>query len=366
MKKKKHILCVIGQLGNGGSEKQLYLFLKYLDNSAYSATVFVSGPESGVWAERIKENAGCEVIIAGDCSQAVKIIKFRKVLQRNKTHIVISWSYYTNLLKFLTPGILFIGSLRQQYSEALELYGTLRTRLCRSTDLMIVNSSLAAEELKKYSYPEKQIKVIYNIFAPPNYTLNRETSKKELCSKIGIPENKIIVMGIGGIGVTKNFPFFVNVLKRAAKINPNLHGVIIGAGEKNIKHLLDNKLNNHLITTVGEVSSAQEWLYGADIFFLSSKQEGMPNVMLEAINAGVVTLATDVGGIRDIYKYMPENLLNKVLLADFDVNTAAEKLANLAANPERHRMITKFTAKFLSELQPERIMEQYYKVLNNE
>jgi len=368
--KKKHILCVIGQLGNGGSEKQLYLFLKYLDKLTYSSTVFVTGSKGGIWAERIIENIGIKIIFTGNVSKIKKIRSYRKALKTVQPDIIFSWSFFTNILVYFSSKIPFVGSLRQQFSEENAPQAMKKFCLSPKMQKIIVNSTFIKNELINNAVPTNIVTVVYNIFEPQTILpkkLEKLRCKKriDIADQYNIPSNAITIMGIGRNSPAKNFPFFINVFEKALHINPSLHAVIVGSGGDGIKDLIEEKKLKENITLTGEVPSAQKLLYAADLFFLSSQQEGLANVLVEAVNAGCATLATDVGGVRDIYKYVPEGMLDKILLTDFNIDTAAEKLANLAENKKLCGEVAEATSKFLQELQPDKIMEQYYRVLED-
>jgi len=100
-------------------------------------------------------------------------------------------------------------------------------------------------------------------------------------------------------------------------------------------------------------------LPAADIFFLSSRQEGMPNVLLEAIDAGLVPFATDVGGVSDIFRNVPKELLGKILIKSRNPAVASKMLSELILDKELQEVVAKFAQKFLKEVTPDKIIKQY-------
>ena len=366
---KKNILCVIGQLGNGGTERQLYLFLKHLDTAQYNASVVVAGSSGGIWEERIRNDLGIGIRFMGDCAAWKKLLLFRKEIKLAEPDVIFSWSFFTNAFSLTAGKIPFIGSLRQQYSEEERNLGNMRRKASLFPRKIIVNSNTIADELISKGVAEKKLKVVFNIFEPAfsnasNFSEKRKEIRSDFCSRYNIPEERVIIAGIGRNSPTKDFPFFVDVIRTVKeRYGKNIHAVLIGSGgtamEKRIKEL--NLESNFTLT--GDIPDAKLLLPAADIFFLSSLQEGMPNVLIEAADAGCTPFATDVGGVRDIFRNVPKDILDKILLRNRDPETAAEMLSTLIEDRNLQKTAAKYAQTFLAELAPEKIMKQYCDIL---
>jgi len=363
----KHILCIIGQLGNGGSEKQLYLFLKYLDKKKYSASVFVTGSGGGIWAERISKNLGIQIIFTEQASIFSKIAYYRQELQSQKPDVIFSWSFFTNPLGCISKGIRFVGSLRQQFSyESTDNLGLFRCWLAKKPVKIVVNSNYIYNQLLETNLRPEKLKVIFNIFETDIEDEGKSAglqAEHDFFKQYDISQDAVIVMGIGRNSSAKNFPFFVDVIETAKKKLPEIHGVLVGSGGTAIWEDIENRGLSDSFTITGEVPSAQKLLKMADIFFLSSRKEGLANVLIEAVHAGCASLATDVGGVRDVFHKVPDDLLGKILIKTGDVDLAAEMLVDLASDVELRTQVVDCTSGFIAELAPEKIMQQYYEVL---
>lgn len=64
----------------------------------------------------------------------------------------------------------------------------------------------------------------------------------------------------------------------------------------------------------------------ADVFLLPSRSEGMPNALLEAMAAGLIPIARDVGGVSEIW---PESLQAFLMPTDAETEEFREALAQL-------------------------------------
>lgn len=85
------------------------------------------------------------------------------------------------------------------------------------------------------------------------------------------------------------------------------------------------------VTAVGSVTDVAPHLAWASALVLSSRTEGLPGVVLEALAAGLPVIATDVGGVSDVVI----DDKTGILVAPGDVAALAGAMERLAADPER-------------------------------
>ncbi len=369
-KEKIKIVCLIGQLGNGGSEKQLYLFLKYLDMEKFEPTVIVSSNTEGIWEKRIRDDISCEIMLLGNAPTSLfKIIKFKYLLLKIKPDIVFSWSFHTNAFNVLDFGkSKFIGSMRTQFLSASSGLSRFHLRKSMSTDYFVVNSELLGKELTDRGVPASKVNLINNIFEPDtncDSIPSLSQRKSDIRNQYGIHEDDILVAGTGRNSADKDFPLFVNVFAEACTSNPKLKAILIGAGGGGVKEEISRRgLSDKFIIT-GEIPSAKDLLPCADIFFLSSLYEGMPNVLLEAIGAGCAVLSMDVGGVRDILGEDNPNL-NAMVASSRDVKKTSKMLLDLADSRELRGKISEYNRDFrLMNFTHAKIMPEYYRLFEN-
>jgi glycosyltransferase involved in cell wall biosynthesis len=268
------------------------------------------------------------------------------------------------MLVYFSGHTRFVGSLRQQFSD--ENAASWSTKLCLSgkMDALVVNSSFIKNELASTTFPEEKIKVILNIFEQDGTgNIKRENVRKKLISDFSLPQDAVIVAGIGRNSKVKNFDFFVDVLKEAAKTNSKIHGIIIGSGGEGVKERVQKEGLSKLITLPGEIPDAKKYLPGADIFFLSSLKEGLPNVLIEALASGCACLAADVSGVRDIFCKIPHNIRDKMIIKEHDIMTGTARLLELAENKHLREKCSSFSGTVKEIFNPECILKEFEKIL---
>ena len=132
------------------------------------------------------------------------------------------------------------------------------------------------------------------------------------------PPGVTITGTIGELNKNKNQQALIEEAKRT----PNMFVAIVGEGEmRGELERLINKYNlNNRVKLFGFLPAA-EVLKGFDVFALPSLKEGLPYVLLEAKQAGLPIVATQVGGIPDI--------LDAKDLSDFSLQTMVQKTSAL-------------------------------------
>jgi glycosyltransferase involved in cell wall biosynthesis len=143
-----------------------------------------------------------------------------------------------------------------------------------------------------------RIHVVANgVEVPDTSAWDRDTLRKAA----GIDPAEPVVLGAGSIFSQKGFEYFVEALSLLHKKGVRVHGAIAGDGETGALAALAGRLGiAPYVHLLGRRSDVLELMYGANVFALSSIDEGLPNVVLEAMSAGTPVVAADAGGTSEI------------------------------------------------------------------
>ncbi len=359
------ILCLIGQLGNGGSEKQLFLFLKHLDRTKYEPTVVVSSYINEHWRGRFEQELAVPLVTLGGMPSLLKLAKFRWLVVRQRPDLIYSWSFFTNAFLAASGKTRFIGSHRGGIEEERAGMSQRRFRMCLAPPVIVVNSSLLADELRGEGFSDERIAVIHNIFEPLAANVAGEAlaeTRKTVRARFGIADDEILVMGAGRNSVGKNFPFWVDVFDKAAQSVPSLRGLLLGSGGPAMRGEIVRRGLESRIQTPGEIAEGRTLLAAADVFFLSSTREGMPNVLLEAVDAGCAVLSTDAGGVKEILGADHDCPAGFVVKRG-NTQAAVKRLETLAADPALRRGMAAVARNRLALFSPEAIAPRYQLLL---
>ena len=112
----------------------------------------------------------------------------------------------------------------------------------------------------------------------------------------------------------------------------NINFVIVGYGdlEENLLNSIKEYKLEKNVKIIVDPKNAKEYLVMADLFLLTSNREGMPIVILEAMNNNLPCISSNVGGVKDIVK----DGINGYLIDDREVKTFVEKIMYLSSHRE--------------------------------
>jgi glycosyltransferase involved in cell wall biosynthesis len=122
-----------------------------------------------------------------------------------------------------------------------------------------------------------------------------------------------VVLAVGRLSREKAFTDLVSAVSQLRRLRPDLFVrlLIVGDGPERgrIEQVVHDLDLEDRVTLAGHVRDVRPYYRGADVLAISSVSEGSPNVLLEAMAAGVPVAATAVGGIPEIVSDKETGLL---------------------------------------------------------
>jgi glycosyltransferase involved in cell wall biosynthesis/tetratricopeptide (TPR) repeat protein len=145
--------------------------------------------------------------------------------------------------------------------------------------------------------------IVYNGVDFSRLDLDRDAaSPAEIKARLGIPLDAPIMGGVFRLSGEKQPLLWVETAALVAKRFPNMHFVICGQGTmRNDILALSAKLGiADRLHLPGNQRPIAPWYRAMDIFLLSSRKEGLPNVLLESQFLNVPVVSTNVGGVSEV------------------------------------------------------------------
>lgn len=146
------------------------------------------------------------------------------------------------------------------------------------------------------SYPAERVHVVLNGIESRQH--DRERLRAQLRAELGVNSQALLIGAAGHLSARKGFDLLLRAFSRARILDARL--VVLGDGGDmpSLKALADELHLTDRIHWLGRREKGDEIIAGYDVFVLSSRNEGMANVMLEAMAAAVPVVAVDVSGVR--------------------------------------------------------------------
>jgi glycosyltransferase involved in cell wall biosynthesis len=162
-----------------------------------------------------------------------------------------------------------------------------------SSCVVTVSDAFHAQIVEQFPCYASKVRVVHN-------GIERHLLKRTIRP---ITHSVIRIVMIGSLIPRKDISTFLYALTNAPEPD-SIQAVIVGDGpERNTLELLSMELGlASIVTFTGAVlpDDVGEYLNNADILVLCSQSEGRPNVVLEAMAAGVVVVATAIQGVTEI------------------------------------------------------------------
>jgi sugar transferase (PEP-CTERM/EpsH1 system associated) len=169
----------------------------------------------------------------------------------------------------------------------------------RFVDHFVAVAKDTAEIAAREERPKKnRLTVIENGIPLGKFTPSME-ARNAIRDELGIPRDAFVVGTVGRLVEEKDYPLLVRALSPI--VGENVRLVFVGEG--NERAAIENTIEpaqRAFIELTGARSDVPRLLASFDVFALSSKNEGLPLVIPEAMASGLPIVATTVGGIPDI------------------------------------------------------------------
>jgi GalNAc-alpha-(1->4)-GalNAc-alpha-(1->3)-diNAcBac-PP-undecaprenol alpha-1,4-N-acetyl-D-galactosaminyltransferase len=223
-----------------------------------------------------------------------KIFLLRKFLIKNNYDIVISFLTNVNVLILISSFRLKVPVIISERSYPPFMYvGTilkiLRALLYNYASSIVVQTKVT-DAWRKKIFPRLNSKIIPN---PVDFPLINETPV--LNPDNFLDPKKKTLLSVGRLDKGKNHKDTILAFSLLIKKHPNLQLVIVGDGPESLtlKELTKKLGINKSVFFLGRIGNVGNWYERSDFFVLSSKFEGFPNVLVEAMAYGIPVISYD-------------------------------------------------------------------------
>ena len=189
-----------------------------------------------------------------------------------------------------------------------------------------------------------------------------EKSREEKRRELGLGEDDVALISMGDLIERKNY---ATAIRSIAETNdPKLQYFICGKGseEENLRALAESLGITKQIHFLGFRSDIKELLVAADIFLFTTKQEGLPRSMMEAMASGLPCIASKIRGNTDLL----DGTEGGFLCETTDTAAYAEKLKLLANDKALRKAMGENNLIAIQKFNTETVNEELRKVYETE
>ncbi|MCX6615979.1 MAG: glycosyltransferase [Acidobacteria bacterium] len=219
-----------------------------------------------------------------------------------------------------------------------------------------------AVQIQRYGIPAQRISVLHNMvhpFRPPT-----PESVSALRARYDLPENAAVVLAVGRLSREKGHVDLIEAAARLRRHHPDLPLRVVLVGEGPERAVIQARVAaqglDGAVVLCGHQADVAPFYALATVVALPSHSEGSPNVLLEAMAAGIPVVATAVGGVPEI----ATDQVTALLVSRGNHQAMAEALARLLREPElARRLARQAQAEVLARYTPEayrRTLTQLY------
>lgn len=303
------ILLLCRSLGVGGTERQIVVLAKGLQQQGHDVNVMVfyaNGTlegelhESGIPVFDLRKSGRWDVLPF--FMRAVRLV--RKLKPRMIYGFLGTPNILTALLKPIFPKTGMVWGVRasnvnlDRYDWLSRLSYRIECRLSRFADLIICNSRSGLEYAVAHGFPRTQMTVIPNGIDTERFKPDA-TTREQVRTAWGIAENEILIGLVARLDPMKDHPTFLRAAAMLLHERSDVRFVCVGDGPEPYRselHRLASKLGlNGRLIWAGARHDMSAVYNALDIAASSSCTEGFSNTIAEAMSCGVPCVVTDVG-----------------------------------------------------------------------
>jgi len=337
---KKKILFFIPSIEEGGVEKNLYLISDYFIKKKLSVEVITCNFDKKRFFNKKIKIIGSKSNFLVNKSRLIKNIicifyLFVNLLKNNKNTLV--FSFQANSAAALISKLTFTRIISRSNSSPSGWTGGFLKRLIYRLSLTLSNNIIVNSKEFKRELTEINIKsnLIYNL-----------NSQKKIKKKLKFFENYkgLKILNIGRLTSQKDQITLIKSLNILRLKKIDFRCCIIGRGVlmKNLKkEILKYKLKKKAIL-LGYKKEAENYIHTSNLFVLTSRYEGLPNVLIEAQKYNVPIISTNCptgpkeillnGKLGDLFEVGDYKKLADKIISFYKKKTKLRKKSLLAKN----------------------------------
>lgn len=306
----QHLAIFLPSMHDGGAERMMLNLLLGIANRGYTIDLVLAKSEGPHLVDVPKSIRLIDLKASRVVTSLPGLMRY---LHEVRPHAILSIMNHANIVALLAQRLSGIPtrvlvSERNTLSIAAQHARTWRAQfmpwLVRifyplANEIVAVSNGVADDLACIMSIPRQTIKVIYNPVVTPELRQKVIAPLDHPWFKPGQPP---VILGVGRLTQQKDFATLIQAFARALRTH-QARLVILGEGpERSALEALVKRLGlEQVVNLPGFVANPYVYMSRASLFVLSSRWEGLPGVLIEALFCGALVVSTDCpSGAREI------------------------------------------------------------------
>lgn len=168
-------------------------------------------------------------------------------------------------------------------------------------------------------------------------------------------------LGVGGLRPAKGFDLLIESFEEFARNDSEWILDIYGDGDErdHLQKMIDEKKLGTRVRLKGVTEDVRTEMLKSSALLLSSRWEGMPMVVLEALETGIPVISYNITAIEPLIT----NGIEGYVVNKFDTNEYAEAMKRLSDSPETRKRMGRNAAEKSEQFDINRIVDCWKKIL---
>lgn len=372
----KSVCLFIGTLKAGGAERVTVWLASELHRLGHEVVVLThSSPEidffhlpKGIKRESVGFNEGRRSLLGKLLINIRRCVEVRRVLRRHRASALLAMMPHESVMAVVSAfglGTRVVVSERNApwHRRQDRIWTALRRMIYRFSDAQVAQTQPIAEWLRRETRSSR-VTVIPNAVQPTLPSVPPRVRPADVLR----PGRKLL-LAVGTKPHQKGFDLLVEAFAQIAGERPDWDLAIPGLLPERVedgisgRDILDSAAAAELSDRVflpGHLGNMADWYDAADLFVLSSRFEGFPNVLVEAMAASraCVAFACDTGPDEII-----QHGVDGILVRELTVEALAGALAQVIDDVELRARLAAAAADVAQRYAPTSVLDAWCRVL---
>ncbi len=354
-------------LGQGGADRVTLTLLQQFDRGVFRPSLILS-QVTGEYIDDLPDDVAVHSL--GGQRLWTSWLPLTGILRQKKPDILFSTSSGTNVIAVIAH-LLSGGNGRLVLSERNVLtHGklTFKRRLLigmkrllyrRADQITAVSQGVKEDLVQQLGVSAEKVKVVYNPIVNDEMLALAQAPLDHPWFGGEVP----VVLGVGRLVYEKGFDVLIKAIAQVREKRP-IRLVILGHGP--LKEALHSQIDSlnlaNDVSLAGFDKNPFKYMALCTLFVLSSRNEGLPGVLIQSMACGAAVISTDCpSGPSEIIT--PES--DGVLIPVEDVEAMATEIERLLDDQERRRIFSENGRITAERFRVELVLERYVAALVN-